>query len=410
MISLDPTQPGGTSPDNAVASNSAPPANTVQAASPPGLFLSIEPWPEPVETEVLEQEIVPILMAHLVMSEDCFTAMALWLIFAHSHDLFRHSPYLGVQSPTMRCGKTSALSLVEALAPRPCLVSDATAASLFRLIDQQHPTLIFDELDQKIHRNADLRLLLNAAHNRASGRIVRTVKGEAVSFDVFGPKALASIGSLPQTVQDRAIVIALRRKRATETVRDMPVDPASTYRDAHRKLARLADQLRSKIEASTPPAPIGLNDRAFDNWRPLILIADALGGEWPERARRAAINISQHSDRESVDHGEQLVRDIRAVFQESDMPTALTVQQLHRRLLRHSDGRWEEFERGHPLTAGKLGRMLSAFGIASKPMRVNGKVARAYRLIDFEDVFSRYCPSAHDPEPASSPASNGGAS
>ena len=410
MISLDTTKPWGTPPDTAGTTSSVPPANTVQGASPPGLFLSIEPWPEPVEPEVLEQEIVPILRDHLVMSDDSITAMALWLVFAHCHDLYRHSPYLGIQSPTMRCGKTSALGLVEALAPRPCLVSDATAASLFRLIDQQHPTLIFDELDQKIHRNADLRLLLNAAHNRASSRIVRTVKGEAVSFDVFGPKALASIGSLPQTVQDRAIVIALRRKRAAETVRDMPVDPASTYRDAHSKLARLAGQLRSKIESSAPPAPIGLNDRAFDNWRPLILIADALGGEWPERARQAAINISHHSDRESVDHGEQLVRDIRAVFQEADMPPVLTVQQLHRRLLKQSDGRWEEFERGHPLTAGKLGRMLSAFGIASNPMRVNGRVSRVYRQADFEDVFSRYCPSVHDPEPASPLSPNGGAS
>jgi len=34
--------------------------------------------------------------------------------------------------------------------------------------------------------------------------------------------------------------------------------------------------------------PAGIFNRAADNWRPLLAIADLAGGEWPERARQAA--------------------------------------------------------------------------------------------------------------------------
>ena len=38
--------------------------------------------------------------------------------------------------------------------------------------------------------------------------------------------------------------------------------------------------------------PIELNDRAADNWRPLLAIADLAGGEWPQLAREAALILS----------------------------------------------------------------------------------------------------------------------
>jgi hypothetical protein len=38
--------------------------------------------------------------------------------------------------------------------------------------------------------------------------------------------------------------------------------------------------------------PYGLNDRACDNWSPLLAIADLAGGEWPQRARAAALDLS----------------------------------------------------------------------------------------------------------------------
>ena len=58
--------------------------------------------------------------------------------------------------------------------------------------------------------------------------------------------------------------------------------------------------------------PNTIYNRAADNWRPLLTIADVAGGNWPGRARRAAIQL----DRE-IDDGSsrvQLLGDLRAAF------------------------------------------------------------------------------------------------
>jgi predicted lipoprotein with Yx(FWY)xxD motif len=45
----------------------------------------------------------------------------------------------------------------------------------------------------------------------------------------------------------------------------------------------------SKLIDPDPSIPAALNDRAADNWRPLIAIADLAGGEWPQLARQASL-------------------------------------------------------------------------------------------------------------------------
>jgi Protein of unknown function (DUF3631) len=40
-----------------------------------------------------------------------------------------------------------------------------------------------------------------------------------------------------------------------------------------------------------PEMPDGIEDRNADVWEALIAIADLAGGDWPERARRAAVAL-----------------------------------------------------------------------------------------------------------------------
>jgi putative DNA primase/helicase len=41
-----------------------------------------------------------------------------------------------------------------------------------------------------------------------------------------------------------------------------------------------------------PEIPDALNDRAADNWRPLLAIADIASDDWARRARDAACTLS----------------------------------------------------------------------------------------------------------------------
>jgi hypothetical protein len=49
---------------------------------------------------------------------------------------------------------------------------------------------------------------------------------------------------------------------------------------------------RAKHKAVVPEVPEVLHDRERDLWRVLLAIADVAGGGWPERARRAAEDLS----------------------------------------------------------------------------------------------------------------------
>ena len=55
-----------------------------------------------------------------------------------------------------------------------------------------------------------------------------------------------------------------------------------------------------------------MNDRARDNWEPLLAIAEACGGDWPARARDAALRLSGIDEDETL--GIQLLEDLQWLF------------------------------------------------------------------------------------------------
>jgi hypothetical protein len=133
-----------------------------------------------------------------------------------------------------------------------------------------------------------------------------------------------------------------------------------------------------------------LNDRASDNWRSLLAIADLAGGAWRERARRAALLLSAGVTEDS-DVRVQLLADMRDIFEEQRaerLASELVVEQLT--IL---DSRpWGEWRRGKPLTATGLARLLKSFGIKSKQLWLNDANVHGYERADFADAWMRYLP------------------
>ena len=92
---------------------------------------------------------------------------------------------------------------------------------------------------------------------------------------------------------------AQKRKRSDERVtRFRPLRPGDLPDLKRRCIRWAADNLISLRDAALDVAvPDGLNDRAADNWEPLLAIADRAGGDWPERARKAALALSGNGAR-----------------------------------------------------------------------------------------------------------------
>ena len=64
-------------------------------------------------------------------------------------------------------------------------------------------------------------------------------------------------------------------------------------RTLRRKFQRWADDNIEHLGKTIPAIPdeIAHDDRAADNWEPLLELADQAGGPWPKMAREAALTI-----------------------------------------------------------------------------------------------------------------------
>jgi hypothetical protein len=283
--------------------------------------------------------------------------------------------------------------------PRPWLTGRVSAAVLVRKTDAERPTLLLDESDAALKVDSDyseaLRGLLNTGYRRSGKASLCIGQGANLSyrdFSTFGAKAIAGIGALPDTVADRAIPITLRRRAASETVARW------RNREGRQEAATLATALaawgRSALESlrqARPALPDALSDRAGDCWEPLLAIADLMGGEWPQRARQAAVALMGAV--EDSDPGIELLKDLHEILAESDDETIPTTD-LIEKLTALEDRPWATWNHGRSMTPNALARQLKRFGIlpAGKVRLSPQKVARSYRRALFEDAFARYLP------------------
>jgi hypothetical protein len=123
---------------------------------------------------------------------------------------------------------------------------------------------------------------------------------------------IAKIGTLPETLESRSIVIPMRRRRPDESIEPVRPEDHETFARLGRMAARWSSDNAEVLANALPELPSGLFNRTRDNWRPLIAIADAVGGQWPDRARRVAVLLSGSAEDPSL--GIQLLSDIREIF------------------------------------------------------------------------------------------------
>lgn len=211
-------------------------------------------------------------------------------------DVVHVAPLLIITAAEKRCGKSLLLELLGKLVARPLTASNISPAALFRAIEDWQPTMLIDEVDSFMKDNENLRGIINSGHTRNSAFVWRTIKvGESYTltrFSTWGPKAISGIGHIADTLMDRGIVIEMRRKLPHELVERIRYAQPEFFVSLARKLARFAKDYAEQVRQARPDLPQALDDRALDNWEPLLAIASVAGSEWVGIATRAALNLS----------------------------------------------------------------------------------------------------------------------
>jgi len=351
-------------------------------------FQVVEPWHEPIDPPQLLSDIAAVIRSFIVCDKEIAHTAALWVAMTWFIDVVQVAPLAVITAPEKRCGKSILLSILGRLSTRAITACSITPAALFRTIDAWCPTLLIDEADAFIKDNEELRGLLNSGHTRDSAYVIRT-QGDnfaPTKFNTWGAKALAGIGQLSDTLMDRAVVLELRRKlphEEAERIRDADPDLFDVLRT---KLARFAEDYRDQVRKARPPLPESLNDRALDNWEPLLAIAMTAGGDWLKIGCAAALKLSG-GENESLTTGIELLYDIREIFADRDKVSTADLIGL---LCDDEEKPWATFNRGKPITPRQVARRLREYGIHSHTVRIGVDTAKGYVIDQFTESFSRY--------------------
>jgi hypothetical protein len=366
------------------------------------LYEDIEPWPEPVDGGALLDELVEYFAGPLILPDGGAETCALYSAMTYIVDTLEIVPYLGIPSALMRSGKTRLETLFSYVVYRPLLTANTSAAAIFRECEANHPTLIIDEVETFLG-SEELRGILNAGHDREGGvlRAVPDGQGGFMTrrFDVFGPKIFAQIGDMAGTLEDRSIVLQMRRKKPSETVapfrRLQRRDYRERGRELARKLARWVTDNHDALAQSEPDLPQGINDRAQDNWEALLIVADVAGGNWLKRASEVAVRLA--AQREEVEESMLLLQDIRAIFHNNG-GRPLTPSTLARELWALEERPWSAYgARQTAITTDQIGRILGKLDVRSQMTRIKDfpKPQRLYWPDLFRETWERH----NTPEP-----------
>lgn len=342
--------------------------------------------------------------------EHCAPMLALWYAHTHAAAHFYVTPRLVISSAEPGSGKTLVIEVGQYLVAKPEMVLNASTPAVFRMVANNGPiTLLWDEVDAIFTGNSggsneDLRAMLNAGYKRTA-YVARCV-GDSHSvqrFPVYSPVALVGLaGGMPPTITTRAITVHMRRKKREDT--------AEEFRE--RIVQRDAEPLREALSAwigtiaetigeAEPTMPPGVTNRSREIWEPLLAIADASGGHWPNTARLACAHFVQEADHQPVTNGVRLLADLRTVFANHHTDRMATVDILTD-LLDLDESPWGDINGGRPLDARRLARELALYRVAPVTSRIGSDISKGYvtygtkTQLGLADAWSRYLPTTDD--------------
>jgi hypothetical protein len=334
-------------------------------------------------------------------SEYAHVAHTLWIAHTHLMDAWESTPRIAFLSPEPESGKTRALEVSELLVPRPVEAINVSPAYLFRKIASEdgRPTILYDEVDTvfgpKAKDNEEIRGLLNAGHRRGAvaGRCV--VRGKIVETEelpAYCAVALAGIGDLPDTILTRSVIVRMRRRAPNEHVepwrRRLHLKEGEELRS---QLVAWAARVAKQATDAWAEMPDGIADRAADVWEALLGVADAAGGDWPERARVAAVALVTSSKESTPSLGIRLLTDLREVWGDADVRTT---EYLLTSLHKMPESWWSDLK-GRPLSDRGLAVRLRHYGIKPKVVRIGEFTQRGYAREDLFDNWNRYLGTSH---------------
>lgn len=352
----------------------------------------------------LYNQIHNLLSGHVIFKTPWQIVLTVfWIIGTYLHRCFPLYPYLWIQSPTKRCGKTRLLELLAALGFNSDGIHTApTEAVLFRQAAITAGTLCWDEAEslENIKDKSERNAILNVAY-RKNGKVSRC-KGEnheVKDYEVFRPIALAGISALPDTASDRSLKIELIRKRRDEKVKRLQINHLQCGLQSLRDglhifaLERAPIILEFYSQFRDELIPEEVDDRLREAFE--IIISIAAGIYYHDKSDFPPILSSLQMAAKGLSGIRALDEDETSFIKAIDILRSKIKESKQDQLIITSKDAIQIFQTGgltwvqEPKHAQSI---LKKLDLRSGPHRINGELIRGYKIAAkyIEDQFLRY--------------------
>jgi hypothetical protein len=352
----------------------------------------------PPPPEMLSR-VVDFIGHHLQCTQEQRIVLALWIIHTHCFTAFFTSPCLDIHSSQKQAGKSICLELLSLLCNEPWLTCGFTSSILTAHVDSEPPTLLLDEREATLGsaRRAKSPALLAMLNSGFQKSVFHQDRNK--SLDIFCPKAFAGTAPLPESLAERSIPIFLEPLQPDDSEdsvqRFFPHQAQKEAEDLLPWIEQWSKENLSRLSADPFRLPHGLSPalshRQQDLIEPLLHVAQAIGGSWPNQAAQALLTVFQQSLQPRQNYAVQLLNDLENAFHEPGDARFLPTSFLLRWLQNLDDRPWSVWHEGRPLTDQDLARMLQPFGVYPRNVRrEDGKVVRCYMRYEVEDASSQH--------------------
>jgi hypothetical protein len=273
-------------------------------------WLEGEPAPDPAKVfKALAERFAYFIDLPAVHAPGVTATAVCWAILSYIYMVFPAVPYLFVGGP-LGSGKSRLFDVLARLIFRPLSSSNMTGAALFRTLHTQGGVLLLDEAERLRNTQdpatGEIMSMLLAGYKRGGTATRLEPVGDSgfktVSFDVFGPKALACIAGLPPALASRAIQVTMFRSPpgSEKPRRRIDADPAGwqRLRDELHALAMEHGPTWLELPSRTDVCPT-MSGRDYELWQPLLAI-----GSWIEsHGARGLLGLLQEHALATIDAG-----------------------------------------------------------------------------------------------------------
>ncbi len=179
---------------------------------------------EEFNTSHLIKKIHNYLKTYIYLEEcEQYNFLTIWIMGTYIFNLFRFYPYIHIQGEK-NSGKSTLLDILTPIVFNGLFVSSISGAALFRIVNENSPTLCIDEFDTSNPKKSESELTLIKISKdgfKKGGKVIRCHGDEhnTKEYNAYCPKIFAGINEIEDVLADRMIRIPIKRKTLNENIK-----------------------------------------------------------------------------------------------------------------------------------------------------------------------------------------------